>query len=291
MMRKLLILAALLPALSHAEHSPPPGKFDPRVRTVAYNPLDIVAINTYYGVSTAIRFADDEVIEKESMDAGDRVAWSIKTSARQNILFVRPKAQRADTNLTVVTSKRLYMILLNVLPAAPAKSGKAGKKDTAGYSMAAARSPALTYSLTYTYPEDDKARAAGADTRRTADELRTRLAGAKNRASNYDYWIAGAAEVSPISARDDGRFIYLTFAPNRGRPAISSIDSQGKPTALSVTIDGNTVIVPRMARLLRFEKGDLVACLVNRSFNPAAGSDNASGTISPNVVRVIKGAP
>lgn len=281
-MRKLLVLAALLPALARSEQAPPPGKFDPRVRNVAYNALDIVSIHTYYGVSTVIRFADDEVIEKESMDAGDRDAWSMKTSARQNVLFVRPKAQRADTNLTIITNKRLYMILLNVLAAPPAKAGKKGA--AAGYSMAAARSPALTYSLTYTYPEDDKAK-------RSADELRTRLAGAKARATNYDYWIAGAAEVSPVSARDDGRFIYLTFAPNRGRPAISSVDSQGKPTALSVTIDGNTVIVPRMARLLRFEKGDLVACLVNRAFNPTAGSDNASGTISPNVVRVIKAAP
>ena len=291
-MRKLLLLAALLPAIVQAEQAPPPGKFDARVRIVAYNPLDIVAINTYYGVSTHIRFADDEQIEKESMDAGDRKAWSIKTSARQNILFVRPTARQADTNLTIITNKRVYMLLLNVLPAPAPVKVKGRKKGAAPlYSSAAARSHQLTYSLTFTYPEDDRAKSGtleAVNAKHAAEELRERLAAARNRATNYDYWIAGADEASPTSARDDGRFIYLTFAPNVGRPAISSIDRYGKPVAVNVTVDGNTIIVP-LARQLRFEKGDLIACIVNRSFNSNAGTDNASGTIAPDVIRVFKG--
>jgi type IV secretion system protein VirB9 len=288
MMRKLILLAMLVPAIGIAEHAPPPGKFDPRVRTVAYNPQDLVVVTTYYGVSTPIRFADDEVIEKESLDAGDRKAWAIKASARGNILFVRPIAERADTNVTVVTNKRVYLFLLKVV----GDKAQAKKKDSAfapTYSMATARSKDVTYSLTFTYSEDGKK----TEGQKAADALRAQTAGGRKRATNTDYWVAGDGEVAPVDARDDGRFIYLTFAGNQGLPTISSVDANGKETLLNPAVDGNTVIVDRMVPRLALRKGDgddgLVACVVNRAFDRKGGADTKSGTVAPNVLRVIKG--
>jgi type IV secretion system protein VirB9 len=288
MMRKLIMLAALIPALALAEQTPAPGKFDPRVRTVAYNPQDLVVVTTYFGVSTPIRFADDEVIEKESLDAGDRKAWSIKASARGNILFVRPIAEKADTNITVVTNKRIYLFLLTV---AEEKAERKGKKGAFAptYSMATARSKNITYSLTFTYPEDGRK----SEGTKAADALRTQMAGGKKRATGTDYWVAGDAEVSPLDARDDGRFIYLTFAPNQGIPSFYSVDAKGKETLLNPAVDGTTVVIDRMVRQLALRRGDgddaQVACLINRSFDSKGGVENTSGTVAPNVIRVIKG--
>jgi type IV secretion system protein VirB9 len=295
-MRTLLMLGALLllPAVSSAEKAPPAGRFDPRVRTVAYNPQDIVRVTTYYGVSTPIRFADDERIEPESLDAGDRTAWSIKASARKNILFVRPIKRMAATNLTVVTNKRVYLFLLDVLWVPARKKAKAkGAGDSAApeaapepaYSVAAMRSKALTYSLTFTYPEDGRKSNAA----KAADTLRARAADGRKNATGGDYWVAGDEAVAPIDARDDGRFIYLTFARNSSLPQIEGVDAKGKPFAMNLTVDGRTVIIDRMVRQLKLTAGDATACVVNRAFTANGGADTASGTIAPDVVRVIKG--
>lgn len=291
-MRKLILLAALVPALCMAEQSAPPGKFDPRVRTIAYNPQDLVVVTTYYGVSTPIRFANDEVIEKDSLDAGDRPAWSIKVSARGNILFVRPVKPMAETNMTVVTNKRVYLFLFKVLgDQDPTK--KKGPSGSFGptYDMETARSKDVTLSLTFTYPEDGRK----SEGDRAADALRTQMANARERATNTDYWVAGDDDIAPVDARDDGRFIYLTFAPNQGIPSIYSVDATGKEALLNPAMDGRTVIIDRLVRRLVLRKGDgkgaLVACVMNRGFDRKGGPDNTSGTIAPDVVRVIKGEP
>ena len=293
-MKKLLLLAALIPTLCHGELAPRPGKFDPRVRTVAYNPQDVVVITTYYGVSTPIRFADDEQVEEQSLDAGDRDAWSIKVSARKNLLYIRPRMPHADTNMTVVTNKRVYLFLLNVLQAGPQQRKKAaGNKIgaesvayAATYSMAAARSKALTLSLTFTYPDAGRK----SEPEKAANALQAQMEIAKRQAKGGDYWVAGDEEVSPTDARDDGRFIYLTFAHNRSLPHIDGVDSSGKPFVLNPAVSGDTVIIDRMVRQLKLTMGDATACVVNRAFNPNGGADNATGTIAPNVIRVIKGA-
>ena len=294
-MKKALLLAVLIPALCHGELAPRPGKFDPRVRTVAYNPQDVVAITTYYGVSTPIRFAEDELVEEQSLDAGDREAWSIKVSARKNVLFIRPKMPHADTNMTVVTNKRVYLFLLNVLSEGPRrtkkgvgnKNGAESVSSAAHYSMTSARSKALTLSLTFTYPGAGSKSEPG----KAADALQAQMDKAKRSANGGDYWVSGDEEVSPTDARDDGRFIYLTFAHNRSLPHIDGVDSSGMPFVLNPAVSGNTVIIDRMVRHLKLTMGDATACVVNRAFNPNGGTDNATGTIAPNVIRVIKGAP
>lgn len=304
MRRMVAMLAALAPLLAHAEQTPPPGKFDPRMRTVAYNRQDIVTINTYYGVSTAIQFADDERVEPKSQSAGDRAGWTLSITERQNILFLQPKAENPDTNLTIVTNKRVYFFFLNLLRPTRAAPGKAGKKGDGqsrpapDYSMAAMRSKNLTISLTFTYPDDERARAsadqARAAKKQAAEALRRRLASGRAHAANKDYWWAGDDAIAPSDARDDGRFIYLTFARNRDLPSIEGIDANGKPFALNVAVDGNTVIIERMVRRLVLRKGagpdGLAVCVVNRSFNPDSGIDASTGTVATDVLRVLKEA-
>lgn len=287
-MRKLILLASLVPALCLAEQTPPPGKFDARVRMVAYNPQDLVVVTTYYGVSTPIRFAEDEVILKDHMDAGDRRAWSVKPAG--NILFVQPIAEHPDTNLTVVTNKRIYLFILRLLPT---KSTGATKNGTFAptFSMEAALSKDVIYSLTFTYPEEGKK----TEGQQATDTLREHMASARERATNTDYWVGGDAELAPIDARDDGRFIYLTFAPNQAIPSIYSVDANGKETLLNPAMEGRTAVIDRLERRLALRKGDgrdaQIACLVNRSFDRKGGANDESGTASPDVIRVIKGAP
>lgn len=280
-MKRVLALALLVPVLACAEISPQPGRFDPRVRVVEYNPQDVVRLVTYYGVSTHIHFGEGEVIEDKSIGAGDPDAWFISVSGNKNNLFVKPKQRMADMNMTVITNKRIYQFALTVDPH-PLKDLKTWQSNM------------LTYSLSFVYPDEEKAKAASLarmdEVKRRLGDIKGKLADAKKDGLNFDYWMAGSDEISPTAARDDGRFTYLTFSNNRDMPAVYSVDSQGREALINTNVEGNTIVVHRVVRRLVLRKGDSAVCIVNKSFNPDGGTDNVTGTVAPDVTRVIKGA-
>lgn len=277
-MKRLLLIGLLVPAMAMAEITPPKGDYDPRVRIVDYNPLNVVKLATFYGVSTHIQFADDETIRDVAV--GDDQAW--KVVPRGSHLFIKPQAEKADTNVTVVTDKRTYQFALVVQPRAV--------KDSTAWA-----DPNLIFSLTFRYPDEEAAKAAASAQKEALQarrgEIKGKLSDATKEGQNFDYWVAGSEEISPTAARDDGRFIYLTFTNNRDMPAVYSVDEQGNEALINTNvIDGNTIVVQRLVRRLILRKGSAVASVVNKSFDLGGGMDNTTGTVSPDVERVIKGA-
>lgn len=275
------LLTICVPSLTLAELTPLRGVADPRVRVVDYNPSDVVRIATFFGVSTHIQFAEGETIKDVAI--GDELAWQVKP--RANHLFIKPQTTRADTNVTVVTSRRPYQFVLIVQPRQP--------KDPSAWA-----DQNLIYSLSFRYPDDDADRE---QSRLKAEALKHRLGDVKSRLTdvgkgiqNFDYWVAGSQEVSPTAARDDGRFIYLTFSNNHDMPAVFAVTRDGVEAneALINThvIDGHTIVVQKLVSELMLRKGSWVASVVNRSFNLNGGADNTTGTVSPDVERIIKGA-
>lgn len=276
-MKRLVCIALLIPALAWAELTPPKGAFDSRVRVVDYNPADVVKLTTFYGVSTHVQFGAKEEIKDVAV--GDQQAWDIVP--RGSHLFIKPKAQKADTNVTVVTDKRVYQFALIVEPR--------NVRDATAW-----RDPNLVFSLSFRYPDEEAARltaqARAAEAKAAQTDVKGKLAEAKKRDENRDYWVAGSEEVSPTAARDDGRFIYLTFSNNRDMPAVYSVDEEGKEALVNTNVEGNEIVVQRMVRKLTLRKGNAVACVVNKSFDLNGGRDNSTGTVAPDVERVIKGA-
>ena len=264
---------------AHAEVTPPRGAQDPRVRIVDYDPANVIRLTTYYGVSTHIAFADSESIRDVAL--GDDQAW--KVVPRTNHLFLKPLAKQADTNLTVVTNRRIYQFALVVLPRPHAEAS-------------AWADPDLVFSLAFRYPQDEQAQRSAEAAQATSQEqrhaLQTRLAEAANHGINYDYWVAGDAAVSPTAAHDDGRFIYLTFNRNRDMPAVFAVDADDQEALInSHVIEGHTIVIQRMVKHLMLRKGNAVASVVNQSFDLNGGFDNGSGTIASDVARIIRGAP
>ena len=62
-------------------------------------------------MQATIRFGDDELIENVAI--GDSNAWQVTPNKRANLLFVKPLADRATTNMTVVTDARTYLFQLS----------------------------------------------------------------------------------------------------------------------------------------------------------------------------------
>lgn len=132
-----VFMMCMFSASVQAEITPLGGKFDPRVRVIEYNATNVVRIATFYGVSTHVQFSDEENITDIAI--GDDQAWNVVP--RGNHLFVKPKAKNADTNVTVITNKRVYHFALVVAPHS--------SKDPKAWS-----DPELVYGLTFKYPED-----------------------------------------------------------------------------------------------------------------------------------------
>ena len=103
-MRTILALSLifLLPVSAIAEKLPQPGPTDSRIRTVVYNPRDVIRITGHYGYQTLVQFANYEEIKNISI--GDSLAWQVvRPKEQHNLLFVKPIENNAQTNLTVVT--------------------------------------------------------------------------------------------------------------------------------------------------------------------------------------------
>ncbi|MGJ0489473.1 P-type conjugative transfer protein VirB9 [Methylobacter sp.] len=276
-MKNLLLIALLIPAIAFAEITPRKGDYDPRVRVVDYNPLNVVKLVTFYGVSTHVQFGDGETIKDVAI--GDDQAW--KVVPRGNHLFIKPQAEMADTNVTVVTDKRTYHLALIVQPRLI--------KDSKAWS-----DPNLVFSLAFRYPDDEaeqrKAEAEKLAAAASTKNMKAKLANATKQIENIDYWVAGSEEISPTAARDDGRFIYLTFSNNRDMPAVYSVDAEGNEALINTNvIEGNTIVIQRLVPHLILRKGNYVASVINKSFDINGGIDNTTGTIAPDVERVIKG--
>jgi type IV secretion system protein VirB9 len=305
--RVLLTAILLMPLMVAAEINPASSQFDPRVRVIDYNPLDVVKLTTYYGVSTHVQFDAEESIQDIAI--GDEAAWHI--SPRANHLFLKPRASKADTNLTVLTNKRVYHFALVV----ETRTRKTAAKWNA---------PELVYTLHFRYPHSEAekktaqrssrlqmAREIARDevTRMQAETLKIKLAeasytdkatgadkakhaaaikGPAGTGDNFDYWVAGSDEISPTAARDDGRFTYLTFSNNRDMPAVYSANDEGEEALINTNVEGNTIVVHRVVSRLILRKGDMVACIRNGAFDWDSGKDNALGTISPEVERTVR---
>lgn len=272
-----ITLSMLICGAASAEITPEYGKYDPRVRVIDYNKADVTRLTTFFGVSTHIAFGADEKIVDIAL--GDPTAWEI--IPRVSNLYIRPLADNPETNLTIITDKRSYQFALFT----------ANRSET---DRTAWQDPNLIYSLSFSYGEEE-AEAARLQREKEAlqaklDDAETILKTQSDVEENIDYWVAGSEQISPTHAKDDGRFIYLTFSNNRDIPAIYEVDEFGEESLINTSVDGNTVVIHRMVKQLRLRKGNYVACLINRSFDLDGGKDNTTGTISTDVERTIKGA-
>ena len=91
----------------------------------------MVRIDGRAGVQATIVFAEDEHIENVAI--GDSNSWQVTPNKRANLLFVKPLAARARTNMTVVTDRHRYFFDLVAAPAGNA-----------------------LYVLRFTYPDEPK---------------------------------------------------------------------------------------------------------------------------------------
>lgn len=261
----LLIGVAFGMRAAHAELIPPRGLVDPRVRVVSYNPEDVVKLHGYVGYQIHIEWADGE--EFENLGSGDNAG--INVGVWRNHFFLKPKEAQTRTNITVLTNRRVYHF--DYMVTNPPAARVAMKK--------------MVYSIRFVYPQDE-ARKAAAEAERLRTEARFRAQGIRTR--NKDYWFCGNKVLQPMSAYDDGVQTRLRFPARSEFPAIFVKNDDNSESLLNFNIEDDQVVIHRVARRLILRRGQLVGCVVNRSFE-GAGERLKSNTTVPGIDRITKG--
>jgi type IV secretion system protein VirB9 len=277
-------LALSASAMSQKEDSP----YDHRIKSVAYNAQDTVELDTVVGTDVMIRFSPGEEYVIHAF--GDKGSYSL--AHKLNYVFLRPIAPDADTNLTLVTSKHTYNLLLHYIGDETVKG--ADGKPTKTFITTPWSVRQATVELDYTYPDTDAEKAHAKYEKARLNEALQK--GEKQGDRNVDYTMSdqkGMESIRPMNVWDDFRFTSFKFPANAILPQVFFIDADGHETTPNFHIEGpdhNIIVAENVAKQWVIRSGDKVVGVVNHDFDPARGS-NASGTTAAGVVRVLKANP
>jgi len=218
---------------------------DPRLVELEYDPAQVVRINGKARVQATIKFAEDEVIENVAI--GDSQSWQVTPNKRANLLFVKPLADNAVTNLTVVTSQRTYL-----------------------FDLVASPRNRPVYVMSFRHPELEAAKAAAAELEARRQANASEMAAATDPFAvldpadlNFAWDKRGDASLHPVRAFDDGRATVLSWPTDRAVPAILITDTDGTEGPVNFTVRGETIVVQAVPRQIVLRHGEESALLIN----------------------------
>lgn len=230
-----------IPALALALLAAPAAAGDPRLVELMYDPAEVVTIEGRTKVQATIQFGEDERIENVAI--GDSEAWQVTPNKRADLLFVKPLAPTAKTNMTVVTNKRTYLFDL----------------------VASPRAEPL-YVLTFTYPEEPEEEKPRLAQEANAVEMAAATdpyAVVDPAQLNFAWAAQGDAALLPTRTYDDGDATFLTWPPDRPVPAILVKNHEGTEGPVNFTVRGDTIVVQGVPGEIVLRSGDNSAVLTN----------------------------
>lgn len=211
---------------------------DSRIRTLAYNPDQIVRIVGKPGIQSTIQFADDERIENVAV--GDSSAWQITPNHRADLLFVKPLVARTHTNMTVVTDHRTYMFDL----------------------VAEGKTVAAVYALKFSYRDQKAAQELAKPVQQTAQAVSQQSSAtlAAERL-HFDWKTKGNGKLLPSRVFDDGSSLYLVWGKETPLPAILTVSEDRKEGPVNYRMSGEYIVVSPIPANLMLRYGSKYALL------------------------------
>ena len=221
---------------------------DPRLVHRLYDPGQIVRIEGRPSVQATIRFGEDELIENVAI--GDSNAWQVTPNKRANLLFVKPLAERAATNMTVVTSQHTYFFDL----------------------VASPKVTAPLYELAFSYPKKLKPAPGSRSETNSAAAAPTgaELAAATDPGSvtdpaelNFAWAGSGQKKLLPGRIYDDGNSTYLSWPAGTPVPAILVKNREGTEGPVNFAVRGDVIVVDGVPGQIILRSGRDLATIAN----------------------------
>lgn len=211
-----------------------------KFRAYIYNPNDVYRYIGHYTYQGFIEFGENETISTISM--GDTTLWLFEYLG--NRLFLKPVAQNADTNMTVITNEKVYHFELTAKIATGIDD-----KD-------------LIFVVKFIYPDEQDKNILQFPKKPESDEPDMRNLAIYN----FNYEFAGEPEIAPVKVFDDGVFTYMQFPKNAPEiPAIFSVDSAGFEELVNFRVAGNYMVVERVSSQFTLRNGPSIICVYNNN--------------------------
>ena len=196
LLRLLAFLSLVTAVPSAAQVQPVPGDGDPHLQVVDYQAGQVVQLRGSPGYQLMVELSPDEQIQNVAL--GDSGSWQVSINKAADRLFLKPVQAGSATNMTVVTSVRLYAFELVTVADATME---------------------MPYTVQFRYPAPTS-HAATAGNEGFVD-----VAAARRRLSQYR--ISGDRVLRPAAVTDDGFRTYIRWPKGAPIPAIYAIDPFG----------------------------------------------------------------
>jgi type IV secretion system protein VirB9 len=247
---------------------PPPGPVDARVREIDYAEEQVVSLTAYVGYHIHLELAPGETFV--ALGAGDSAA--VDVAAEGPHVMLKPKAARVATNLTLVSSRRVYHFEYRSYEAQPSQA-------------------TAIYALRFRYPVAPSGVIPAATPLPFSSATPLPEPGAVARpvvaaALNEQYWYCGSPWLRPDAASDDGSQTRLRFSTRGEWPAIFVRNADGSESLVNFHVEGTSAVVHRVAETFVLRRGQLVGCVENRGY-AGSGVHVANGALDPAQTREV----
>ncbi len=222
-----------------------------RIKIVNYTPNTVYKFVGHYEFQSIIEFSHDEEIDTISM--GTPTPWQIVPAG--NRIFIKPVEEDADTNMTVITNKRMYFFEMHAETAVSVNDEN------------------LNFVVKFVYPENYTATGlhnagygnGNGVSRGGASGLLPDLS--RPELYNFSYAISGNSTlIEPLQVFDDGEFTYFKFKDvNAELPAIFIVDSANREGLVNFRLSNGYIVVERVAQRFTLRHGVDVICVFNES--------------------------
>jgi type IV secretion system protein VirB9 len=236
--RFIILLLLFAPTIANAriiESRPLPH--DSRIRVFTYTPDHIYKYVGNFRYQASLKFGADETIVTVTM--GDSSGWQIEQSGSR--MFLRPLNGNAETNMMVITDKRMYQFEMHALEAESIEDVN------------------LVFETRFLYNNQ------------VNDSLKTFNSKFEPDFTgrikyNFNYTYSGPKSIAPIKIFDDGEFTYFEFRDkNTELPAIFNVDSKGYEGLVNYRVSDNYVIVERVTSVFTLRHGSDTICVFNEA--------------------------
>jgi type IV secretion system protein VirB9 len=187
----LALLLSAAPVVGQVQPQPAGG--DPHLQQIDYDAGQIVELRGAPGYQMMVELSPDEQIE--SVALGDSSAWQVSVNKDGDRLFLKPAQVDASTNMTIVTSARIYNFDLASL---------------------AGPTPDMPYTVQFRYPPPRPA---------AADPQYVDVAAATRSISRYK--VSGDKQLFPTGMTNDGQHTFISWPRSAPIPAVYAEDAYG----------------------------------------------------------------
>ena len=231
-----------------------PAGADERLVERVFNERDVIRVEGRLHVQATIIFGENETIENVAV--GDAQTWQITPNKRANLLFVKPLAAAARTNMTVITDQHRYFFDLIASKAARPMymlrfvyNDTRGRPATGGLHAERTRGASPAGNGAATPHPAAPVTAAASDLAANPATL------------NFGWKTSGDSRLIPQRIYDDGSATFLQLRESQPVPAILLTNDKGDEGPVNYTVRGDTIVIAEVPRTLILRNGKARAIL------------------------------